>query len=181
MVGGPGDAGREITRACLGCRCVGNREGLGAFPRGQTAPNQALLPSAGTIAPLFAGEGRRVARCGGCHGEGCQVAGRAAAMPCPAQSCGYRWAQEREKKIRTEKLFWKKFSRKMCKTRRWRCFEIQGNVSLDHYSRRRKQKVLIFHSYAGGGSARGEVELCSVQVYVGYCAKRNYEVSQKCS
>lgn len=55
--------------------------------------------------------------------------------------------------------------------------EKQGDVSLDLNSRR-KQQVFILCSYAEGGLAGGG-RPGSVQVYTGYCAKRNYEVSQK--
>lgn len=58
--------------------------------------------------------------------------------------------KKKTQKIRVEKLFWKKFSRKMCANRHWHCLEIQGNVSLALNRKRRKQKVLILHSYAGG-------------------------------
>lgn len=57
-MGGPGEAGREMSRACLWCRCVWSREGLGALPGGLRAGKQALLLGADTMAPLFTVVGR---------------------------------------------------------------------------------------------------------------------------
>lgn len=173
-MGGPGEAGREMSRVCLWCRCVWSREGLDALPGGLRAGKQALLLGADTMAPLFTVVGRsssvRRMLWGGLPG-GRQ--GHRDALPDtglqPALSVG-----ERERKISSLVV---NSPGKCAKKRHWHCLENQGNVSLDLNSRR-KQKVFIVHSYAEGGLAGGG-KPGSVQVYVGYCAKRNYEVSQK--
>lgn len=152
VVGGPGEAGREMSRACPWCRCVWSREGLDALPGGRRARKQTLLLDAGTMAPLFPVVGRRssVRR----MPRGGRAARWQAGPPRrPAPHRAAASAERREKKI--NQLFRSKFTKKMCKKRRhWHCLENQGDVSLDLNSRRR-QKVFILHSYIEGGLAGG--------------------------
>jgi len=107
--------GKSAVRVS-GAGRAGSREGLGALPGGPTAGKEVLLLGAGTIMPLFAVVGRTVAWSGGCRGEGCQVAGRAAAMPCPAQSCGRHRAKEREKTSELKSSFERNSAGKCAKT-----------------------------------------------------------------
>lgn len=175
VLGGPGEAGREMSRACLWW----SRQGLRASPRDRGLQNkpgcwvrtQWLLCS-----PWWEG----AARCGGCRGERCQVAVRDTATPCPAHGRSQRWVEEREgEKTQTKpnQLFRSKSPRKCAK--RGTVWKTKAMFHLTSVAGESRKCLFFIHPlrvvWLGGGKPG------SVRVYVGYCAKRNYEVSQKSS
>lgn len=173
VVGGPGEAGRAMSRACLWW----SRQGLGASAAGRRARKQTLLLGADTMAPLFPVVRRsssvRRMPWGGLPG-GRQ--GHRDTLPDtglqPALSAGQR--EGKENKISSLEV---NSPRKCAKRGTGTVWKTKAMFHLISIARERRKCLFVIHTlrvvWLGGGKPG------SVQVSVGYCAKRNDEVSQK--